>query len=68
MIRTPLLVTAIEMASLIDSYCIVYTDNPHSRLTDIKRFSNSQMYVYQAKDLGKGFPYENNFYIYAHIF
>lgn len=44
-IRTAVLMTAIDMASLIDSYCTVYTDNPHSRLTGIKRFSNSQMQV-----------------------
>ena len=42
-IRTALLVTAIDLSSLIDSYCMVYTDNPHSRLTGVKRFSNSQM-------------------------
>ena len=44
-IHTAHLMTAIDMASLIDSYCIVYTDNPHSRLTGIKRFSDNSMQV-----------------------
>jgi hypothetical protein len=25
--------TAIELATLIDAYCMVYTQNPHSRMT-----------------------------------
>ena len=32
-IRTALKMTAIELATLIDSYCTVYTQNPHSRMT-----------------------------------
>ena len=32
-IRTALLPTAIDLASLIDAYCVVYTPNPHSRMT-----------------------------------
>ena len=32
-IRTALKMSAMELATLIDSYCMVYTPNPHSRMT-----------------------------------